>query len=213
MDPKEGGPMDKHMDRTIGLAGAGVLTAGVLGFAVCMLAGVLAGCYLSSIAIAWGLLVCCGAFLRFSRADAKVAAVLAVAFGCMYAFCNTTVYFVQLSTVKNAALSAEALALLDYGKFGLMFDLDMLGYCLMAVCTFFAGLTITVRDRGDAWLKALLLLHGVFAIACFIMPIIGLFNSSMQGADWIGTVIMEFWCAFFLPVGILTIRYFARQQL
>lgn len=212
MDQQLGKHLDKNMDRTIALTGAGVLTTGVLCFAVCMLVGVLAGCYLGSIAIAWGLLACSGAFLRFSRPEAKLTAVLAVAFGGMYAFCNTMVYFIQLSTVRNAVLSAEALMLLDYGKFGMMFDLDLLGYCLMAVCTFFAGLTIDVRDRGDAWLKALLMIHGVFAITCFVLPILGLFNTNMQGANWIGTAIMEFWCVFFLPVGILTIRYFARQR-
>jgi hypothetical protein len=43
--------------------------------------------------------------------------------------------------------------LLDYRSFSLMFDYDMLGYCLMAISTFFAGFTIVVMDRGDRWLK------------------------------------------------------------
>ncbi len=82
----------------------------------------------------------------------------------------------------------------------------------MAVSTFFAGLTILVRDKGDRWLRALLLLHGVFAIGCFILPMLGLFSTSMQGADWIGTVVMEFWCVFFLPIGILSFRYFPKAK-
>lgn len=201
---------NNNMDKRIGQIGAGVVTLCVTGFALGMLVNQIIVCYLTSIGIAWGLVLMNSAFLRFSRPDAKVAAMAAVAFGAMYALCNTMVYFVQVSTVRNAELTGVALQLLDYRQFGMMFDLDLLGYCLMAVSTFFAGLTILVRDKGDRWLKALLLVHGIFAIGCFILPMLGLFSTSMQGADWIGTVIMEFWCAFFLPIGILSFRYFSK---
>ncbi len=203
---------NKQMDKRIGQIGAGIVSVCVVGFALGMLVNQIIVCYLTSIGIAWGLVLMNGAFLRFSRADAKTAAVCAVAFGAMYAFCNTMVYFVQVSTVRNAELTGVALQLLDYRQFGMMFDLDLLGYCLMAVSKFFAGLTILVRDKGDRWLKVLLLLHGIFAIGCFILPMLGLFSTNMQGADWIGTVIMEFWCVFFLPIGILSFRYFTKAK-
>ncbi len=203
---------NSNMDKRIGQIGAGVVTLCVAGFALGMLVNQIIVCYLTSIGIAWGLVLMNGAFLRFSRPDAKVAAMAAVAFGAMYAFCNTMVYFIQVSTVRNADLTGVALQLLDYRQFGMMFDLDLLGYCLMAVSTFFAGLTILVRDKGDRWLKVLLLLHGVFAIGCFVLPMLGLFSTNMQGADWIGTVIMEFWCVFFLPIGILSFRYFTKAK-
>lgn len=200
------------MDQKIGIIGSGVLLTGIVVFAVCMLTGPFALCCGASIAIAWGLVMMNSAFYRFSRADAKAAAMCAVAFGAMYALCNTIVYFVQIATVRNGALTGIAAQLLDYRNFSLMFDLDMLGYCLMAISTFFAGLCIRVQDRGDHALKTLLLLHGVFAIACFIMPILGMFRPGMEGADWIGTAVLEFWCAFFLPIGILSLRYFRRAQ-
>jgi len=60
-------------------------------------------------------------------------------------------------------------------------------------------------------LKVLLLIHGVFAITCFL-PILGVFSTDLAGANWIGTAIMEFWCAYFLPIGILSYRYFARTE-
>ena len=203
---------NSNMDKRIGQIGAGVVTLCVAGFALGMLVNQIIVCYLTSIGIAWGLVLMNGAFLRFSRPDAKVAAICAISFGAMYALCNTMVYFVQVSTVRNTELTGVALQLLDYRQFGMMFDLDLLGYCLMAVSTFFAGLTILVRDKGDRWLKVLLLLHGIFAIGCFILPMLGLFNANMQGADWIGTVIMEFWCVFFLPIGILSFRYFRKAK-
>lgn len=198
------------MDKRIGIFGAAAVCLGVAGFAAALLLTNDALSYLTSIAIAFGFVMMNGGFYRFSRADAKAAAICAVAFGAMYALCNTIVYFVQLSTVRNGALTGAAQTLLDYQKFSLMFDLDLLGYCLMAVSTFFAGLTIDVRDRGDRWLKTLLLLHGIFAIGCFLMPVLGVFSASMTGADWIGIAILEFWCAFFLPIGILSFRYFRR---
>ena len=200
------------MDIRIGKIGSAVVLLGVIAFAVCMLTGPIALCYGASIAIAFGLVLMNSAFYRFSRPDAKAAAMCAVAFGAIYAFCNIMVYFVQLSTVRNTALTGLALQLLDYRTFGMMFDLDMLGYCLMALSTFFAGLTIRVRDKADRALKILLLVHGVFAPICFLMPILGLFSGDMQGADWIGTAILEFWCAFFLPIGILSYRYFSRAE-
>ena len=200
------------MDTKIGKIGSAVVILGVVEFAVCMLTGPITLCYGSSIAIAFGMMLMNSAFYRFSRPDAKAAAMCAVAFGAIYAFCNIMVYFVQLSTVRNTVLTGIAAQLLDYRTFGMMFDLDLLGYCLMAISTFFAGLTIRVRDKGDQALKILLLVHGVFAPMCFIMPILGLFSSNMQGADWIGTAILEFWCAYFLPIGILSYRYFSRQE-
>jgi hypothetical protein len=200
------------MDRKLGIIGSALTGVATAGFAVAMLVDIIALCYLFSIFIAWGLVMMNGAFVRYRRGDATVAAVCAVAFGGMYALCNTVVYFVQLSTVRNAALGAEALALLDYEQFGMMFDLDLLGYCLMAISTFFAGLTIDVQDRADAWLRTLLMVHGVFAFGCFIMPMLGVFSASSAGGDLTGTIMLEFWCVYFIPVCILAMRHFARRE-
>ncbi len=196
------------MDRKLGMVGAGINLAAVLGFAICMLTGLLWMCYLTSILIAWGLVMMTCGYCRYGRRDTKAAAMCALVFVGMYALCNTVVYYTQLTAVANDGLTEEAAKILDYSKFGLFFSLDLLGYCLMAVSTFFAGLTIVVKDKGDKWLKALLLIHGVFAVTCFIMPTLGLFSTDMKGAAWIGTAILEFWCAYFIPVGILSYRYF-----
>ncbi|PKM73022.1 MAG: hypothetical protein CVU91_07975 [Firmicutes bacterium HGW-Firmicutes-16] len=158
--------------------------------------------------IAWGFIMMTCGFYRYGRSDAKVAAICALIFAGMYALCNTVVYFTQLTAVANDSLTGQALKILDFREFGLFFSLDLLGYCLMAVSTFFAGLTIKVKDKGDKWLKALLLIHGVFAVSCFIMPTLGLFSADMEGATWIGTLILEFWCVYFIPVGVLAYRYF-----
>ncbi|MFA0816138.1 MAG: hypothetical protein ACC608_10175 [Anaerofustis sp.] len=200
-----------NTDKTIAAAGAALNLVGVLAFSAAMLCNSLTVCYLASIFIAWGLVMMNAGFYRFRRDGSSVAAMCAVIFGGMYALCNTMVYFIQLSTVANDTLSAQAMQILDYNSFGLMFNLDLLGYCLMACSTFFAGMTILKADRGDRWLSVLLMVHGVFAAGCFVMPMLGIFSAGMSGADWIGTAMLEFWCAYFIPVGVLSIRYFRRQ--
>lgn len=196
------------MDRKLSLTGTCINLAGVLGFAVCMLTGPLSMCYITSIFIAWGLVIMNCGFYHYGRSDARVAAMCALVFGGMYAICNSIVYFTQLTTVANDVLNDQAANILIFNRYGLIFDLDMLGYCLMAFSTFFAGLTINVKDRFDKWLKVLLLIHGIFAGTCFIMPMLGLFSADMEGASWIGTLILEIWCVYFIPIGVLAFRHF-----
>ena len=61
----------------------------------------------------------------------------------------------------------------------------------MLKATFFIGITINVKSRADKWLKGLLMVHGVFFISSFFVPMFGVFNRDMYGADWIGTLILE----------------------
>jgi hypothetical protein len=57
----------------------------------------------------------------------------------------------------------------------------------------------------------LLKIHGIFAISCFFMPILGIFNSNMTGGEIIGTMVLEFWCIYFMPICILSYRYFKKK--
>ncbi|MBO1678695.1 hypothetical protein HJY11_02645 [Bittarella massiliensis] len=139
-----------------------------------------------------------------------VAGSCALGFGGMYALCNGVVYFAQLGAVRRG-LSEGAAALLDFQRFGLFFDLDLFGYGLMALATFFAGLTIAPRCGEERWLKGLLLGHGAFALGCFVLPILGAFGPEMEGGAWIGTALLEGWCLYFAPVGVLCWRYFGRR--
>jgi len=44
------------------------------------------------------------------------------------------------------------------------------------------------------------------------MPMLGAFNSTTQGADWIGTAILVFWSLYFIPTGILSFWYFNKTN-
>ena len=196
------------MNRTVGVSSSLVNLLGVLGFAVCMLAGSLAGSYLSSIFIAFGFVGMTAAFAAGAPENRKAAGYAALGFGAMYALCNGAVYFAQLTAVLPGKVPAPAVDLLDYRRFGLLFDMDMLGYCLMAVATFFAGLSFTPHNTAGRWLRGLLLVHGVFAVSCFVMPMLGVFTPDMPGGEWIGTLALEGWCLYFAPVGVLSVLHF-----
>jgi len=162
--------------------------------------------------IAFSFVPMMSAFCVYSKPERKSAGNTAMIFAGMYAVFILLVYYSQVTTVQIDPLTEQAAALLDFQNFGLMFSYDMLGYCLMAVSTFFAGLTIEVKTTSDKWLKWLLLVHGVFAISCFILPMAGLFTPNMEGAEWIGTAVLTFWCIYFIPVGILSFLHFKNKQ-
>ena len=200
------------MNKKIGTYASVVNLLAVIGFAISMLIGSNFGSYLSSLFIAFSFVIMICTFAYFSTESSRVAALCAMAFGVMYALCNSIVYFIQLSTVRNTVLTDQATSLLDFQQFGMIFNLDMLGYGLMSISTFFIGFTLVVKTRADRWLKWLLIVHGVFAVSCFIIPILGLFTTASQGSDIIGVLILEFWCLYFAPIGILSVLHFARKH-
>ena len=108
------------------------------------------------------------------------------------------------------SLSEQTSRLLDFQQFGLFFNYDLLGYALMALATFFAGLTVDVQTKPDKWLKALLLIHGIFFVSCFVMPMLGLFKANSPA--WVGIAVLEFWCLYFCPISVLSALHFSRRK-
>jgi hypothetical protein len=182
----------------------------VLGFAVSMLFSFNFGSYLCSMFIAFSfvLMMCC--FLHFAVLECKAAGYAAVAFASVYAAIILLVYFTQLTTVRLGFLTEQARVLLDFQQMNLFFSFDLLGYALMALATFFAGLTICPTKRADKWLRMFLLIHGVFFISCLLLPMLGIFQADSPA--WIGVAVLEFWCAYFCPVAILSFLYFQSTE-
>jgi hypothetical protein len=201
------------MNRKIGMLSSAVTFLAVAAFALSMLLGNDQGSYLSSMFIAWGFIPMACAFAACADEEARAAANAGVAFAAIYGLLIFVVYFTQLTAVRLSALSAEALEILDYKRFGLFFSLDLLGYAFMALSTFFIGLTLKPVGRPDRWLKSLLLIHGVFAVSCVVIPMLGVFKPGMAGGDLTGVLVLEFWCAYFLPVSALAYRFFKRRGL
>lgn len=200
------------MNKKIGTVAAKVNIIAVAGFALSMLLGSNFLSYITSIFIALSFVPMMCTLCFFAGQERKTAGYASVAFAIMYATIILLVYFAQCTTVRMGGLSKQASDLLDYQSYGLFFHYDLMGYGLMALATFFAGLTIDVKNRTDRWLKLLLMIHGVFSITCFVMPILGAFSADMPGGYWIGVALLEFWCIYFLPVGGLTHLYIAKQK-
>lgn len=141
-----------------------------------------------------------------------VAGKIASIFAGIYAVLILVVYFTQCTTVINEELSDQASKILNYKYMGLIFNLDLLGYGIMALSTFFIGLAINVQNKKDKVLKMLLLIHGIFFIGCLIMPMMGVFANSDGTTSIDGVIALEFWCLYFLPIGVLSFLHFKNSK-
>ncbi len=198
------------MNRTVGMAGSLTALCATVIFAASMPTGALWVSYGSSMFIAFGFVLMMSAFAAAAPPDRRAAGYGALGFACAYAAVILVVYFTQLTAVRFGGLTEQAAALLDFQRFGLFFSCDLLGYALMALSTFFAGLTVTGRTGADRWLRALLIIHGVFFISCLVMPVLGVFRA--DGPAWAGVAALEFWCVYFCPVCVLSLLRFRRDQ-
>lgn len=196
------------MNKKVSVIGCTLNIISVATFALFMLVKWNNGCYFSSMFIAFSFVVMMASFCNESGKDNKVAAYSSIIFSAIYVTLILIVYFAQLTTVRLENMNEQASRLLDYSKFGLFFNLDLLGYGLMALSTFFAGLTIEADTKADKWLKCLLIIHGIFFISCLIMPMLGLFSADVQCADWVGIAALEVWCVYFIPIGVLSLIHF-----
>lgn len=196
------------MNKKIGMYSSIINLISVIGFSVSMLIGFPMGSYFSSMFIAFSFVPMICGYAYFSEKSCKLAGYIGAAFSVMYATIILLVYFAQLTTVRLNDLTGQAAMLLDFEQMGLIFNYDLLGYALMALATFFAGLTINTHLKADKWLKYLLIIHGMFFVSCLISPMLGLFKA--DSPDWTGIVILEFWCLYFCPISILSFLHFSK---
>lgn len=199
------------MNRTIAVASSMLLTAAITVFAASMAVGQPGLSHASSLILSFGYVGLACAFASEAVPDRRTAALIGVAFASMYSGLVTVVYFVQLTTVAQASAGSQVLEALSYSNLGsLMFNLDLLGYGLMAISTFFVGLSIQPLGTRDRVLRLLLLVHGAFAPMCFVMPMLGLFGSmAPDSGNSIGIIMLVFWCIYFAPIGLLSLAHFA----
>ena len=83
----------------------------------------------------------------------------------------------------------------------------------MALSTFFTGLAIKPKNKADKWLRALMIIHGIFYLSCTFMPMTGMFANMSSGGDGLGgRLALVAWCVYFLPIGILSFMHFNKQK-
>ena len=193
--------------------GAAIVTITVFLFAVCMIVDFPFGSYLVCMFLPLGYIMMAVGFQYESCEDRRVPADIGVAIAVIYAVLILLVYFAQTTSVRLADLNEQAVRILNYQRGGLLFNYDLLGYGMMALSTFFIGLSINPNSKADKWLKCLMMVHGIFFIGCFVMPMTGVFTSMASGeAGNGGTIALLGWCAYFLPIGVLAYKHFQKAK-
>lgn len=199
------------MNRIIPRIGSAIVTATVLLFAFCLILNFPFGSYFVCMLLPIGYLMLAAGLHDESHKNRHVAATAGMAFAIVYAVLIFLVYFAQTTSVRLDGLNGQAQAILDFQRGGLLFNYDLLGYGMMALSTFFLGLSVQADSPADKWMKALMIIHGVFFFSCFILPMTGVFAGLPDGKmNTGGTVALVAWCAYFLPIGILAYRHFGK---
>ncbi len=201
------------MNRLVSKIGAAVVTVTVFLFAVCILFDFTFGSYLVCMFLPIGYIMMAAGFHHESTAESSVPATIGLVLSAVYAVLILLVYYAQTTTVRLEELNGQAARVLDYRQGGLLFNYDLLGYGVMALSTFFIGLSLKAENKPDKWLKMLLMIHGVFFLSCFFMPLTGMFTHMAEGGSGNGGgIALLFWCIYFIPVGALAYRHFSSRK-
>ena len=197
------------MNKVISKVGSAIVTVTVFLFAIFLIINFSMGGYFVCLILPVGFIMMTAGLQSECEGDRKVAANTGLTLAAVYGTFIMLVYFTQLTTVNNEQLNEQAANLLEFNKFGLIFNYDLLGYGVMALSTFFTGLSMKPKSIRDKWLKALLMIHGVFYFSCTFMPITGVFVRASSGGSGIGgRLALVAWCVYFLPIGILSFLHF-----
>ena len=200
-----------NLNRTVPKIGAAVVAVTVFLFAVCLITDFTFGSYVVCMFLSIGYIMMAAGFHQESTDDRKAVSVIGMVFSAIYAVLIFLVYFAQTTSVQLGRLSEDALSILDFRRGGLIFNYDLLGYGMMALSTFFIGLSFQAGSKEEKWLKYLMMIHGIFFIGCFIMPMTGVITGMANGETSNGGVIaLVCWCAYSLPIGVLAYRHFGK---
>ena len=200
------------LNKMISKVGSAIVTVTVFLFAIFLIIDFSMGSYFVCLILPIGFIMMTTGLQNECEGDCKVAANIGLILAAIYGTFIMLVYYSQLTTVNNEQLNEQASKLLEFNKFGLIFNYDLLGYGVMALSTFFTGLSMKPKNRTDKWLKTLLMIHGLFYFSCTFMPITGMFAKMSSSGNGIGgRLALVVWCVYFLPVGILSFLHFKKR--
>ena len=201
-----------ELNKMIPKAGSAIVTVTVFLFALFLMINYSMGSFFVCIILPLGFIMMTAGLHNECENNRKVAANIGLVLAAVYCVFIMLVYFTQLTTVKNEDLNEQAVNLLAMSRFGLIFNYDLLGYGVMALSTFFTGLSMKAENKADKWLKVLMMIHGVFYFSCTFMPMTGMFSKMSSGGDGLGgRLALVAWCVYFLPIGVLAYRHFGSQ--
>lgn len=185
----------------------------VLLFALSMIVGTIFTSCLSSIFIAIGFIPFMSSIFAVNkRDDNKAIGYTGIAFAAIYGVIIFLVYYAECTTVRmNTSLSDEALSIISFGYGGsLFFNYDLLGYAFMALTTFLMAFLVKPTSKADKIFKWMLWIHGIFFLSCLFVPMFPVFTAETD--DNTGVILLEIWCAYFIPICVLGYKYFSRIE-
>ena len=202
-----------NLNKMIPKVGSAIVTVTVFLFALFLIINYSMGSFFVCLILPIGFIMMSAGLHNEIESDHKVAANIGLILAGVYSTFIMLVYFTQLTTVNNEQLTEQAANLLEMGKCGLIFNFDLLGYGVMALSTFFTGLSMKAKNKADKWLKAFMMIHGIFYFSCTFMPITGIFSKMSSGGDGLGgRLALVAWCVYFLPIGILSFLHFKKMK-
>ena len=199
------------MNRKLGMLSSTTSLICVTLFAVFMLLNWSFGAYFICIVLAISYVTMVSSFSSYTKKEFESAKFASLSFAIIYAIFVSIVYYAQITTLVKANLTDEVTYLIDYQKFGLFFSYNLFGYAILSISAFFLGLTISVKNRVDRFLRRLLLIHGLFSTVAFI-PVFGIFKTGATGSDLMGILALVIWCIYFVPICILSFKHFKAKS-
>ena len=152
------------MNQLLSKLGAAIVTISVFLFAVFIICDFSFGSYFVCMFLPIGYIMMSTGFQHESAESTRVSANIGLILAAVYAVLILLVYYAQTTTVRLEELNDQAARVLNYQNGGLLFNYDLLGYGMMALSTFFIGLSIQPENNSDLWLKWLMIVHGVFDV-------------------------------------------------
>lgn len=205
-------------DKMIGKLGAGITGIATLAFAVSMIYGLFAdglfACCFSSIFIALGFILFMSGLAAVNKNDdRKAAGNVCLVSAAVYVVFVLIAYFAECTSINlHPELSEEVRKIIDYGNTGsLFFNYDLLGYAFMALSTFFGGFLVDKSKKCGKPLAMMLKIHGIFFLSCLFVPMFPVFTGA-SGDAAAGTMLLEIWCLYFMPICFFGYRYFGDKD-
>ena len=137
------------MNKLISKIGAVIVAVTVFLFAVCMIVKFHFGSYLVCMFLPIGYIMMAAGFQQECCEARRVSANIGLIFSAIYAVLIFLVYFAQTTSVRLEELNEQAARILDYQRGGLLFNYDLFGYGMLAISTFFIGLSFNGDSHSD----------------------------------------------------------------
>lgn len=200
------------MNRRMGIISSCITAACTILFAISIVARHYPIQYAACLFLSWAYLLTACAFWGEAKTETKPLAFASVAVGVIYSVFTNLVYFSQLATVANGNQNDMFIQSITFTSGRWMFDLDLLGYGLLALSTFLLAFTIHAKNKPDKVMKVMLWIHGLFFVSCVFMPMLGVFKESHEVTNSLGMgdIALFIWCCFFAPIMLLSALRFRR---